>query len=155
MQNRAGIVVVIAAAAIAVSVISMFIQASGQHRKPTAKAFFSCDDGKTWFKDDASKAFPFQHGGKPAYRAEIFRCGQTEFCAYLESLPENVKEGVDAVSDGLARAAALQSASDQILLKRPGDTVWVSPGEKNYAAITTPVCPDDTKQAVTAVNPNK
>jgi len=154
IQNRAGVVALIAVATIAISVISLVIQAAGVHRTPTVKAFFSCDDGKTWFKDDGTKAFPFQHDGEPAYRAQIFRCGETEFCAYLESLPENVKEGIDVLPDGLARVAALQSASDQILVKKPGGTAWVNPGQKDYASITTPLGPDGTKHEVTPVNPN-
>jgi hypothetical protein len=155
IQNRSGVVVLIAGLAIAISVISLVIQASGVHRTPTTKAFFSSDDGKTWFKDDGTKAFPFQHDGNPAYRAQIFRCGQTEFCGYLESLPENVKEGIDAVSDGLARAAALQSASDQILVKKPRGTAWINSGGKDYASITTPLCPDGSNQEVMPVNPNQ
>jgi hypothetical protein len=40
---------------------------------PTS-AFYTDDDGKTFFKDDAYKVVPFDHGGKQAYRAEVFKC---------------------------------------------------------------------------------
>src|SRR5688500_9050171 len=40
---------------------------------PTS-AFYTDDDGKTFFKDDAYKVVPFNHGGKQAYRAEVFQC---------------------------------------------------------------------------------
>ena len=36
------------------------------------KEFYSDDDGKTWFLEDMSKDSPFDHDGKPAYRAVVF-----------------------------------------------------------------------------------
>src|SRR2546423_15270003 len=36
-------------------------------------AFFTNDDGKTFFKDDVNKMVPSDHNGKPAYRADVFQ----------------------------------------------------------------------------------
>src|SRR5690242_15812342 len=38
------------------------------------QAYFSIDDGKTWFVDDGKKIPPFQKGGKDAVRAYVYRC---------------------------------------------------------------------------------
>jgi hypothetical protein len=38
-----------------------------------AKAFYTDDNGKTFFKDDAFKIVPFDHNGKQAYRADVFK----------------------------------------------------------------------------------
>ena len=39
---------------------------------PTS-GYFSDDDGKTYFQDDASKIAPFDHNGKQAVSAYLFR----------------------------------------------------------------------------------
>src|SRR5213592_4495046 len=57
--------------------------------KPTpygAKSWYTVDDGRTWFADDAAKLVPFQHDGKPAYRCYVWSCdgGKTKFVSHLE-----------------------------------------------------------------------
>jgi hypothetical protein len=39
---------------------------------PRGNAFFTDDDGKTFFKDDIEKFVPFTHNGKQAYRCDVF-----------------------------------------------------------------------------------
>jgi len=36
-------------------------------------AFYTDDNGKTFFKDDVNKIVPFDHNGKQAYRADVFQ----------------------------------------------------------------------------------
>jgi hypothetical protein len=38
------------------------------------RAFYTTDDGKTWFTDDAERLPPFDHGGKQAVRLYLFSC---------------------------------------------------------------------------------
>src|SRR5438045_2449836 len=42
------------------------------------KAYYTTDEGKTYFADDLDKIYPFDHGGKQAYRAVVFRCNHDE-----------------------------------------------------------------------------
>ena len=42
--------------------------------KGSTKAFYTDDNGKSFFKDDISKIPPFDHNGKQALRADVFRC---------------------------------------------------------------------------------
>jgi hypothetical protein len=37
-------------------------------------AFYTEDNGKTFFKDERYKIVPFDHNGKQAYRADVFQC---------------------------------------------------------------------------------
>ena len=37
-------------------------------------AFYTDDNGKTFFKDARYKIVPFDHNGKQAYRADVFQC---------------------------------------------------------------------------------
>ena len=60
--------------------------ATAPNAKGVANAFFTTDDGKTWFADDAAKFPPFDKDGKPAYSAILFTCdgGKTQFVGYLQ-----------------------------------------------------------------------
>jgi len=72
-----------------------------QHRFAGKTAFYSDDDGQTWFIDTIYKSTPFDHNGKQAYRAMIYSCesGKTKFCAYLmRDKPEDKKRLDDAVA---------------------------------------------------------
>ena len=41
---------------------------------PVARnAFYTDDNGKTFFKDDINKVSPFDHGGKQAFRCNVFQ----------------------------------------------------------------------------------
>jgi len=40
----------------------------------THRAYFSDDDGKTFFVDDIEKIVPFDHDGKPGFRAMVYQC---------------------------------------------------------------------------------
>src|SRR3954468_1414146 len=61
---------------IAIGIIAF--QTLGRNSNPTAptgNAFFSDDNGKTFFRDDATKLTPFSHDGKQAQRVDIFKGG--------------------------------------------------------------------------------
>ena len=50
-----------------------------------SRAYYSIDDGATTFVDDFFKAYPFDHDGKPAYRAYVFQTTDGKrFVGYLE-----------------------------------------------------------------------
>src|SRR5579862_2306749 len=47
-----------------------------------SRMYYSDDDGKTYFADSTSRIFPFDHNGKPAYRAYVFQGSGQPFVAY-------------------------------------------------------------------------
>src|SRR5690242_16024129 len=51
------------------------LAATSEPAAPT-RAFYTEDNGKTSFVDDINKLSPFDHNGKPAYRAAVFQCAQ-------------------------------------------------------------------------------
>lgn len=95
-------------------------------KPPRPMSYYTVDDGKTWFTDDAEKLPPFDHRGKPAVRAFIFECRGTKmrFTGWLQKLPE------DALKEATATGRFVDD--DEIagkagwLAKRPGDAQWVS-----------------------------
>src|SRR5271165_3819230 len=50
------------------------------------QAWYTDDDGKTWYSGDKSRNPPFDHNGKTAVRAFVFKCDadNREFVGYLE-----------------------------------------------------------------------
>jgi hypothetical protein len=104
------------------------------------QAWYTEDDGKTWFADDAGRLSPFDHNGKQAYRCYVWTCdgGKTQFVSHLERLkPERLKEH---------QAAAANKSVDFILpdmdmlVKPPltGDRGWVGFSTPAGQAIRTP-----------------
>jgi hypothetical protein len=153
-KNRA-IATTVAIIATLFAIFFIIRESSGVGASSGLKAYYSSDDGKTWFKDEMTRTFPFDHDGQPAYRAFVFRCGETVFCGYLQSMPEKVKEGIDALPPNWqARFAAMQAASDSFMVKKPGDDKWVHPGKKHYNEIIKPVCPGGSDQAPVPLNAN-
>ena len=75
IDRKNHLVMGVAIAAIAVALASILILWRHREGPPAlgagVQAFFSDDDGKTWFPDDAMKIPPFDHNGKPAYRAGL------------------------------------------------------------------------------------
>ena len=119
------------------------------------KVFFSDDDGQTGFADGFAKFSPFDHGGKQAYRAHVFRCGDgPPFLGYLEAYPEAVRPVLESAhADPNLIFMAMQANSDKLLVKKPGETKWVSPRARAYERITTPRCPDGSKMDPEEIGP--
>ena len=84
-------------------------------RPAGAMRYFSTDDGKTWFADEATKLAPFRKDGKDAVRAYVFKCADgKKFIAFLERLTPEGKKKVEAIRSrgaGAATAAAGSSAA--------------------------------------------
>ncbi len=152
-------------AIIVIALIFIIVQAFGRHGgtrgRISGKAFFSDDDGKTWFADDAAKIPPIDHDGKPAYRVAVFRCADgTEFVARLERFSDEVKQQMeDQIKKNPNAAPVLQYTASMgaLEVKRPGQPNWMklvgSPPEE-IRKIMQPVCPkDNSSNGVTQIRP--
>jgi hypothetical protein len=89
------------------------------------QAYYSADDGKTWFLDSVTKPTPFQlSDGRQAVLAHVFSWNGRDnlFIGYLER---------DDGGDGRVKPAAQAGASfspgqlGSRMIKRPGDKEWV------------------------------
>ncbi len=123
-----------------------------------AKVFYSDDDGKTWFIDDRSRLAPFDHNGKQAVRAEVFRCGAGRpFVGYLERYSDAAKARITAAF--AANKPAADMIDEPMEVKRPAEIIWVQ-GDitkpvayKEYLRIITPVCPGGGSEGLVPVSP--
>jgi hypothetical protein len=154
----------VAIAGVALALVSIIILWRHREGPPVlgagVQAFFSDDDGKTWFPDDATKIPPIDHNGKPAYRALVYRRGDSaSFVSCLESFPPEVKTHIEqkAGSNLLDLQNAEFAAASQMLIKKPGAAHWLKDTPATDAGfmklITSPDCPDGSKIMPTLVSP--
>jgi hypothetical protein len=83
---------------ILVALLLLVIQIKGQSSpgERAQYAYFSDDDGATWFADDINKVPPFTKDGKEVVRAFVFRCGGGKpFVAYLLRFTPEAKKSIE------------------------------------------------------------
>ncbi len=119
------------------------------------QAFFTTDDGETWFADSAYRVAPFDHDGKPAVIAQVYSYGggKNKFCAYLAKYtPEAKKRLEPAIAEVRAKneppgSAALFRDRDfmrsAMLVKgRGSDRTWTPMSDPKAEQIMTVRSPD-------------
>ena len=127
----------------------------------TTKAFYTTDDGKTYFVDDSSNIPPYQKNGKLAVRAQVFTCddGKTKFVGYLEMYSLQDKTVLEAVAKGQGKGPMpMPYMSGQPLVKKPGapQNAWVGIGPGTsaiYQQVVTVKCPDGRNDNLSRVFP--
>ena len=113
-----------------------------------SKAYYSDDDGKTFFADDIDKLYPFERNGKQAYRAYVYECKDGKrFVSYLARYTDSAKTRIPQLekntSDPEAAGQAHQLRSTAIEVKKPADDKWVSQFSPEGSGIAThPTCAD-------------
>ena len=113
----------------------------------SSKAFFTIDDGKTWFTDDATKIAPFDHDGKEAVRAYVFDCNGQRFVNHVERFtPEGRKAAAAAMTanrSGHPSDVAAQLRLSGAEVKRPGGKQWAPLADlATTGPILRPKCPN-------------
>src|SRR5437773_3133011 len=131
---------------ISVALVAFQLRGSGSIAPDRAKAFFTIDDGKTWFTDDATKLPPFEKDGKQAVLAQVYRCADgTQFVNHLERFKPDAKQALEKAS--MAADATGHEKPDQNAIrnaytggrevKRPGDSKWVASSNYREASQVT------------------
>ena len=117
---------------------------SGRRRQ----AFYSDDDGKTWFADRANKLTPFtDSNGKQAVYAYVYKCGAggKPFVAYLLRATEQERQAAQKSGQSVDDVPLNLMYSE---VKKPGAKEWVRLDQRNphpFMAITLPTCPDSSR----------
>ncbi len=123
------------------------------------QAFYTVDNGSTWFADDIGKIPPFDHGGRPAYRCYVYTTdgGKTMFVLYLERYTDEAKTILERLhSSGTnADVATAQVLMAGVEVKRAGapDTAWVKKVDPRTAAIMAPGSAAKPDQIAVSVQP--
>lgn len=150
--------VAVAALAVVGAVAVAVLGSAGRGPRPVGegRAFFTIDDGKTWFADSATNPSPFTKDGKTAYRVLVWRCGSSApFASHLYrsgelQSPGDTRRPAPALSIG--RTQQPMSGSS-VQVKRPGSSTWVAANTVEGESITRPQCPDGSTNGLEAVEP--
>jgi hypothetical protein len=125
---------------------------------PAARAFYSVDDGASYFVDDADRIYPFDHGGKVAYRAYVFRNGDEKpVVGYLARYSDATKAKIAALqakaNDPEAKSQLAQVLSAEYEVRKPGTTNWAAAGTPEGGQVMRAPTSKDGKQTAIGVTP--
>ena len=138
-HRRATAGIVIGVVALLSSVIVMQVLA-GRRAFPTSapEAFFTVDDGQTFFTASSENVAPFDFKGKQAVRAYVFECAGKRFVGYVERYTTQARA---TLINEKKSTPELQIHGRE--LKKPGEATWVSSGDFAAIAKVTDIrCPD-------------
>lgn len=108
--------VVVCAVAVCAVVIGMELHVG--KGEPPKYAYYTTDDGKTWFSDSAIKLAPFDHNGSPAVRCFVFKGPNGEFAGLLEKLSDDIHASLAKTGDQFLPVGT------PVLIKKPGESDW-------------------------------
>src|SRR5690348_348924 len=158
-KNKRTVVIVSVLVLVAIIVVVWTLSGPSRPSLPSGKAkvFYSVDDGKTYFADDAEQLPGFDHGGKPAYKAQVYQCGDNgkPFVAYLVKVEDGARKSAEAArAQGRGPKEVAEIWQGKIEVKKPGEGKWVptgwrTPGEK----IMQVTCPDSKTTPTIVVPP--
>lgn len=99
--------------------------------RPSTKAWYTTDDGQTWFKDSNRKVAPFQKDGKEAVLAHVFTCEGNQFVGYMTRYKPKGKRMLEEFRAAEDRGEPLDDGAIagidwQLEYKRPGAKQWTS-----------------------------
>jgi len=140
-----GVVIVILAIGLVVAQVL-----AGRHKYPSGppQAYYTVDDGKTFFADSTDKVPPFDHEGQPAVTAYVYQCGGQKFVGYMERFTPKFHDYV--VAHGRTPEAARYGRE----LKRPGEPNWLPSGDLvKVAQIEDVKCPNGGTDVPDAIDP--
>ncbi len=111
----------------------------------SSQAFYTVDDGATFFVDDANKIVPFDHEGKPAYQAFVFEPdgGGEQFVGYIRGMPTQLAEQLRELRAQADAGAAVdemymleEQAQYQSRVKKPGGPWVLEMSEEGFKVVS-------------------
>ena len=124
---------------------------AGRRSFPTSMpdAYFTTDDGKSYFQASMTNYPPFQHDGAEAVRAYVFESNHgKKFVGFLERYTADSKKYLDT---GKAPTPQIQRFGREI--KRPGETKWSRTGNMMLESKIEDVVSPDGDSAPNNVEP--
>jgi hypothetical protein len=119
----------------------------------SSKSYYSEDEGKTWYVDDAKNIPPYEHNGKQAVRVYLYRCNGKVFVGHLEKFEPDAKEMIELKLKAGVPPLEAQIRTIGIDVKRPGEETWfhADTGDMHETMalrdiIDIPRCPDGGKE---------
>ena len=128
----------------------------------TPKAFYTVDDGASWFKDEADKIAPYDYKGRQAVMCFVYKCGD-KGQPWISHLMRYTAEGKRQREEQVKNKGGVNLVGSDSLLRpqlevkeaKSGDTAWVSVNDPRAAEIQKLQCPDGSTNDITPVDPNE
>ena len=161
-SKRPLITVVVLVGLILVTVGWMFLQSADLgSRLSTPQAFYTVDDGATWFKEDADKITPYDYKGKQAVMCFVYKCGD-KGQPWVSHLMRFTAEGKRQREEQIKNKGINTVGSDSLLRPplevkeaKSGDSGWISINDPRAAAIQKLQCPDGSMNDIKPLDPNE
>jgi hypothetical protein len=142
INDNRGLTIGVICVVIAIGVGMIVVQVLANRKAYPTKlpdAYYSIDDGQTFFAENSENIAPFEYKGKTAVRAYVFACSDgKQFVGYLERYTPEAR-----------RAIVVEKKSGPQLqiygreLKKPGAATWTKSGDfAGIAKVTDLHCPD-------------
>jgi hypothetical protein len=142
---------------IVLAAVALTYQFWPQRKADLAQAYYTDDDGATWFADSAYKIAPFDHNGKTAVIAQVFSYddGSKKFCAYMSKYTDDAKKRLEsAIADAVSKGQQPGSVAlfndrgfinSGMMVKIPGTAnQWLPFGDPRAGAVFSVHSPDGT-----------
>ena len=126
----------------------------------TTRTFYTVDEGKTWFVEDAERVPPFDHNGQSAVRVRLFQGKDGKpFAGYLERYTPDAAKRLEAAKRGDYAAAGIPQGRPMLSLaeemaisgtevKKPGpNNPWVRRADLQAARAILEVRTSDGQSA--------
>ena len=111
----------------------------------SASRYYSDDDGATYFADAASKMAPFDHNGKPAAVAYVYKCKDGKpFVAFLQRYTQKGLKTITQYQNDKDKAQMVaQAMMEELEVSRPGvgEKGWYKIMSPNAAKVMAVNCP--------------
>ena len=143
---------------IAIGVIIYQITGGGAPGIAT-EAYYTIDDGATWFEDDINKIAPFDKDGKQAYKVYVYKCpGSDPFVSHLERYTAEGKKAMEAAlksndPNNPVIMEDVQMTGIEVKDPKTGDKGWVKQASTAAQKVMELKCPDGKTEGIEPVVP--
>jgi hypothetical protein len=108
-----------------------------------AQLYFTDDDGKTFFPESAAKIPPFDHSGKQAVEAIVYKCdGKEPFVNHMKRFTPEAKKQMESMSKLDPTAMMTIESKGGMEVKSPGQKDWVKTTDPKHLEVIRPKCSD-------------
>ena len=110
------------------------------------RAYFSDDDGQSYFADEVNKGYSFDHGGKEACRVFVYRCGSGK--PFVGVLARPAGQAKPAPMAPNLKYKGQGGPPPALEVRKPGQTKWVLTTTNEGLNLLKSLCPDGNPEAV-------
>jgi hypothetical protein len=144
LRSRKAAMVVVPLAVLSIFIAVWQLSAGTSSSQEVGEAFYSDDDGATWFPDAGDRIMPFDHDGKPAVGAVVFIDARGKpVVGYLIRHSPAARAAIERAKAAGAETGTV-SVQPMLEAKRPrsASARWVPDIDPEFMTITHPTDQD-------------